>query len=128
MLKNYYMNIISLIGLFPFVLLSFYHNSHGMLIIAVNGFLFHSFPNNKFLYFIDFTTNAILYIKSILKFVFVFKYALFSLFVFLLNNYYFKNHKILCEIIHVIFVQWISLYAIINVYYQDKCFPPLFLC
>lgn len=122
------MNIISLCGLVPFVGLSFYYNSHGMFIIAVNGFLFHSFPNNKVFYFIDFTTNAFLYIKSALKFVFVFKYALFSLFVFLLNNYYFKNHKILCEIIHVIFVQWISLYAIIEVYHIDKCFPTLFLC
>ena len=122
------MNTISLLGLVPFVVLSFYYHSHGMLIIAINGFLFHSFSTNNILYFIDFTTNTILYINSGLRFNFVFKYAIFSLFVFLLNNAFFKDNKILCEIIHVIFVQWISLYAIISVYYYDKCFSTLFLC
>lgn len=122
------MNVISLIGILPFAILSFYYNSHGMLIIAVNGVLFHTFSNNKILYFVDFTTNVILYTKSALNFSFIFKYAFFSLFVFLLNNHYFKKYKILCEIIHVIFVQWISLAAIIMVYYKDKCFPTLFLC
>ena len=122
------MNLISIIGLLPFLGLSFYYNSNGMIIIAMNGFLFHSFPNNKVLYFIDFTTNTFLYIHAGLKYLFVFKYAVFVLFVFLLNNHYLKNYKILSEVIHVIFVQWVGLYAIIDVYFHDKCFPTLFLC
>lgn len=122
------MNIISLCGLVPFVGLSFCYNSYGMLIVAMNGFLFHSFPNNKFFYIIDFTTNTFLYIKAGLKFFFVFKYASFVLFVFLMNNHFLKNYKILCEIIHVVFVQWVGLYAIIDVYHHDNCFPTLFLC
>jgi len=122
------MNIISLCGLVPFVGLSFYYNSYGMLIVAMNGFLFHSFPNNKVFYFIDFTTNTFLYIKAGLKFFFVFKYASFVLFVFFMNNHFLKNYKILCEIIHVVFVQWVGLYAMIDVYHHDNCFPTLFLC
>jgi hypothetical protein len=126
--NDYRMNKISLCGLIPFIVLSFHYNSHGMLIIAINGLLFHNFPNNKTLYFIDFTTNAFLYVKACLNFFFVVKYALFVLFVFLLNNRFFKNYKTLCEITHVIFVQWVGLYAIIDVYRHDKCFPLLFLC
>lgn len=122
------MNTISLCGLVPFVGLSFYYNSYGMLIVAMNGFLFHSFPNNKVFYFIDFTTNTLLYVNAGLKFFFVFKYASFVLFVFLLNNHFFKNYKILSEIIHVVFVQWVGLYAMIDVYQHDNCFPILFLC
>lgn len=122
------MNIISLCGLVPYVVLSFYYNSHGMFIIAVNGLLFHSFPNNKPLYFVDFTTNAFFFIYSGLKFFFVFKYASFVLFVFLMNIHFFKNYKILSEIIHVVFVQWVGLYAITHSYEHDKCFPILFLC
>ena len=122
------MNPISLCGLIPFVCLSFYYHTLGLLIIAINGFLFHSFPNNKLLYFIDVTTNTVLYAKEGLKFCFVFKYATFVLFVFLLNNRFLKNYKILSEIIHVVFVQWVGLYAIIDVYHYDNCFPTLFLC
>ncbi len=122
------MNIISIIGLVPYLIFSFYYNSHSMFIIAINGFLFHSFPKNKFLYFIDFATNFFLYINSGLKYLFVFNYAIFGLVVFLLNIYYFKKYKILCEMIHVLFVQWVGLYTIINVYEKDKCFPLLFFC
>ena len=122
------MNGISLCGLIPFFVLSFVYHSHGMMIIAMNGILFHTFPKNRVLYFIDFSTNAYLYIRSAINFLFIFKYALSSLVVFLLNNHFCKNNKILCEIIHVLFVQWISLYAITSVYYEDKCFPVLFLC
>jgi hypothetical protein len=122
------MNIISLCGLVPYVVLSFYYNSYGMFIIAVNGFLFHNFPNNKSLYVVDFTTNAFFFVYSGLKHFFVFKYASFVLFVFLMNIHFFKNYKILSEIIHVVFVQWVGLYAIIDVYHHDNCFPTLFLC
>jgi len=122
------MNIISLCGLIPYVVLSFYYNSHGMFIIAVNGFLFHSFPNNNSLYFLDITTNSFFFIYSGLKFFFVFKCASFVLFVFLLNNRFLKKYKILCEIVHVVFVQWVGLYAITHLYHHDKCFPILFLC
>ena len=122
------MNIISLCGLIPYVVLSFFYNSHGMFIIAANGFLFHSFPNNKMLYFIDFTTNTFLYITAGLKFFFVFKYALFVIVVFLMNNHFFKNYKKLSEIIHVVCVQWVGLYAITQGYHYDNCFPTLFLC
>jgi hypothetical protein len=122
------MNIISLCGLIPYVVLSFYYNSYGMLIIVMNGVLFHSFPNNKPLYFVDFTTNAFFFVYSGLKHLFVFKRASFVLFVFLLNNHFFKNYKILSEIIHVVFVQWVGLYTILDVYQHDNCFPILFLC
>ena len=122
------MNIISLCGLIPYIVLSFVYHSQGMFIIAINGILFHIFPNNRVLYAIDLTTNTYLYIRSTINYFYIFKYAVFSLFVFLLNNHFCKNKKILCEIIHVLFVQWISLYAITSVYYRDKCFPLLFLC
>ncbi len=118
------MNYISLCGLLPFAILSIHYSSYGMAIIVINGFLFHSFSNNKILYFIDFTTNSFFFIKASVEYSFIFKYLLFSSFVFLMNNYYLKKYKNLCEIIHVIFVQWVGLYSIISVYeYNGKLFP-----
>jgi hypothetical protein len=126
--NDYIMNEISFCGLIPFIVLSFHYNSYGMMIIAINGLLYHTFTNNKALYFMDLGTNVFLFVKASLKHTFVLNYALFVLFVFLLNNHFFKNYKTLCEIIHVIFVQWVGLYAIIHVYRHDNCFPRLFLC
>jgi hypothetical protein len=122
------MNYVSIIGLSPYVFGSLYYNSYGMLIIATNGIIYHSYPHNKYLYFIDVTTNAGLFIISIYKYNFVIKYAIFALSVFLLNNNIIKHNKLMCEIIHVIFVQWVGLYAILDVYNHDKCYPLLFYC
>lgn len=122
------MNIISLCGLFPFLIYSVCYKSHGSFIIYVNGIFFHMFPNNKILYTIDFSTNAFLFMYSTLKYSFVFKYMMFSFIFFLLNLYYFKNNKYICEINHVVFVQYIGLYALSRVHEVNKCFPLLFYC
>ena len=105
------MNKISLCGLLPYLICSIYYHSYGMILIYINGLLFHNFPNSKIFYTIDFGTNTFLFIYSTINYPFVF-----------------KNHKRLCEVNHVIFVQWIGLYAILNVYKTNNCFPLLFYC
>lgn len=122
------MNKIALCGLIPYLMGSFYFHSYGMALIAINGLFFHSFRRNKFLYAIDFGTNSFLFIYSTLKYPFVFKYMTFAFVSFLLNNHFFKNNKTICEVNYVIFVQWVGLYAILNVYKTNNCFPLLFFC
>jgi hypothetical protein len=122
------MNKISLCGLLPYLICSIYYHSYGMILIYINGLLFHNFPNSKIFYTIDFGTNTFLFIYSTINYPFVFKYMMFAFISFLINSHYFKNHKRLCEVNHVIFVQWVGLYAMLNVYKTNNCFPLLFDC
>lgn len=122
------MNKIALCGLTPYLICSFYFHSHGMALIAINGFFYHNYPKNKFLYAVDFGTNSFFFIYSTLKYPFIFKYMMFVFISFLLNNHFFKVHKRICEINHVIFVQWVGLYAVLNLYKINNCFPLLFYC
>ena len=87
------MNLISIIGLLPFVYSGIYLPSYGCLIISINGFLFHSFPKSKILYFIDFSYNTILFTYNSYYNLFVLKYAIFCLLIFILNERFLRKKK-----------------------------------
>lgn len=122
------MNKIAFGGLIPYFVFSFYYHSYGMLLIGVNGLIFHSYPDNKLLYIYDFSTNAFLYSYTCFKYPFIIKYAILTVSFFIINNRYFSHNKNLCELIHVLFVQWFGLYLILYVYQHDNCYPLLFFC
>ena len=123
------MNKIAIAGLLPFVYFSYIYNSHAMILIATNGFVFHSNPNNKIFYYIDFYTNASLFALASVKHPNVFKYSAFCFFVFLLNDKILKKkYKIICDIVHVIFVQWVGLYAMTVFHEKEPCGHLLFYC
>ena len=123
------MNIISILGLIPYIQLSYYYRSHGMLLIALNGLIFHANPKNKFFYFLDFNTNMSLFILTSIKESSIIKYSIFCLFAFYLNIKYIKNYNnILCDIFHVVFVQWVGLYAITQFHLKHPCNLLLFYC
>lgn len=123
------MNFISLIGLSPYVILAPMYKSHGMLLIALNGILFHCNPKNKFFYCLDFSTNSLLFILTTIQNIEVLKYSIFCFVAFLINVKYIKQYNCLySEYFHVIFVQWVGLYAITQFHKTYPCSSLLFYC
>lgn len=116
-------NIICLLGSIPFGICGIHWNSSIMIIVSIIGVLFHSNPNNTFMYSLDLSMNIILSSFACYQNKNVIVPCLFALFIFVVNHYLYnltKINKHLINLQHVIFVQGLGLYGYYLIYSQEK--------
>ena len=118
------MNKLAMFGLIPYGILAQLYRSPAMFVIFALGCLFHKYPDSRALYIIDTAHNTSCLLMGASQDRNVFYPCAFALAFFPLNSIVFPTHsanKRWENIRHIIFVQWIGVYAFHILYNLQKC-------
>jgi hypothetical protein len=125
------MNKIAMLGLIPFGILGPLYRSPTMFMIFVLGCLFHKFPDSRALYIIDTAHNTSWFLWGTIQERQIRHLSAFALAFFPLNSIVFPNppnNKRWENIRHIIFVQWVGVYAFHVLYNSPNCNRYAFIC
>jgi len=125
------MNKLAMGGLIPFLVMSPIYKSPPMLIIFIFGCLFHRNPNSRVLYLLDTWTNTTLLLLGACQTRKVALLVLFALTFYPINSLVFPappEKKIWENIRHIVFVQWVGVYAFYELKKIDPCNEYFFIC
>jgi hypothetical protein len=125
------MNKIAMGGLIPFLVMSTIYKSPPMFIIFILGCLFHGHPKSRALYILDTGTNTSLLLYGACQNRNVAYLVLFILTFYPINSIVFPtppNKKLWENIRHVLFVQWVGLYAFCELKKNYPCKDYIFIC
>ena len=116
-------NYICMVGAVPLGIFGYIWGSHTMMLSSFIGVIFHMYPNNNTLKYLDLAMNSCFSLKATIYDYKIMTLAIFSGICYTINSYVYNNYntnKVLCNIIHVFLVQFAGVYG----YYLLRCHEP----